>query len=299
MTQENINIAELLKDCPKGMELDCPLYENLYFECICEHKIYPIVCYTVDSKGEKNKTSFNWYGKHTPVDTAKCVIFPKGKTTWEGFQRPFKDGDIVTAESDSGLQMFILQTAKSDYSGHCYIGYDFNLNEFFDAGEWVFDRLATEEEKEKLFKAIKNNGYKWNAETKTLEKLNKPMWFKVGDKVRYKKNHDVVCTITSIIEDYYVCGAGKAIWFSERDDYELIPNKFDITTLIPFESRVLVRDDKYRKWLPAVWGGYDDNNCYPYEAVGGQSFRYCIPYEHNEHLRGKIDDCEEFYKTWE
>ena len=71
---EKINIAELLKDCPCGMVLDCPLYENLYFDCICEHKIYPIVCYTVDSKGEKNKTSFNWYGKHTPIDTAKCAI---------------------------------------------------------------------------------------------------------------------------------------------------------------------------------------------------------------------------------
>ena len=32
-------------------------------------------------------------------------------------------------------------------------------------------RLATEEEKEKLFQAIKDNGYKWNSETKTLEEL--------------------------------------------------------------------------------------------------------------------------------
>ena len=34
--------------------------------------------------------------------------------------------------------------------------------------------LATEEEKEKLLQAIKDNGYKWNAETKTLEKLGVP-----------------------------------------------------------------------------------------------------------------------------
>lgn len=33
-------------------------------------------------------------------------------------------------------------------------------------------RLATEEEKEKLFKAIKNSGYMWNPKTKTLEELS-------------------------------------------------------------------------------------------------------------------------------
>lgn len=37
-----------------------------------------------------------------------------------------------------------------------------------------------EEEKEKLFKAIEDNGYKWNENTKSLEKINKPK-FKNGD----------------------------------------------------------------------------------------------------------------------
>ena len=39
---------------------------------------------------------------------------------------------------------------------------------------WSFDRLATEEEKQRLFDAIKERGYKWNAETKMLGKLIKP-----------------------------------------------------------------------------------------------------------------------------
>ena len=25
----------------------------------------------------------------------------------------------------------------------------------------------------------------------------------------------------------------------------------------------------------------------------------CIPYEGNQHLLGKTDDCDEYYKTWE
>ena len=39
--------------------------------------------------------------------------------------------------------------------------------------EWGFNRLATEEEKQRLFDAIKERGYRWNAETKILEKLIK------------------------------------------------------------------------------------------------------------------------------
>lgn len=29
---ERINIAELLRNCPKGMELDCMLWDNVTFE---------------------------------------------------------------------------------------------------------------------------------------------------------------------------------------------------------------------------------------------------------------------------
>jgi hypothetical protein len=35
---EKINVAELLKDCPKGMELDCTMYENVYLGEVSENK---------------------------------------------------------------------------------------------------------------------------------------------------------------------------------------------------------------------------------------------------------------------
>ena len=112
-------------------------------------------------------------------------------------------------------------------------------------------RYATEEEKQILFDAIKANGYRWNVETKTLEKL-----------------------------------------------IELKP-KFDITTLVPFESKVLVRDKNTDKWKSSFWGFYDIDNAmnYPYECCGN-SFAQCIPYEGNEHLFGTTNDCDDFYKTW-
>lgn len=44
--KNRINIAELLKDCPKGMELDCLMFENLYFDKVEQDCRYPIGCYT-------------------------------------------------------------------------------------------------------------------------------------------------------------------------------------------------------------------------------------------------------------
>ena len=43
MEKEKINIAELLKDCPKGMELDCAMYEDVHFDYVDELNI--IHCY--------------------------------------------------------------------------------------------------------------------------------------------------------------------------------------------------------------------------------------------------------------
>jgi hypothetical protein len=97
---EKINIAELLKGCPSGMELDCYLFNGLEFDHIdTDNENYPIVCRAKTLTGEYNMHSFTKYGWFTAsFDYAKCVIFPKGKTTWEGFHRPFEDGDIVVTD---------------------------------------------------------------------------------------------------------------------------------------------------------------------------------------------------------
>ena len=296
---EKINIAELLKDCPSGMELDCTMYDGVFLLNVDdddEDITFPI---NVGREGGYN-ISLTKYGQCTNRDFAKCVIFPKGKTTWEGFVPPckFKVGDIVVSEIDSGIQVFILQTPKSNDKGYCYIGYDFKFNAYIAAGDRVFDRLATEEEKEKLFQAIKNYGYKWNVETKTLEKLIKHT-FKVGNTIRGKYTGNVY-TISHITPTGYKLTDGTSFEFDAEDAFELVHDKFDITTLVPFESKVLVRDWDSYKWLPAVWGFCDNDSKknYPYYVVGGQCYEYCIPYKGNEHLIGKKDDCDEFYKIW-
>ena len=353
---EKVNITELLKDCPTGMELDSTLFEGLEFDCIVDNEYLPIRCRIKHPNGGYTVYNFTKYGCWLDTTFAKCVIFPKGKTTWEGFQRPFRDGDVVVCEENKEItQMFILKSQINNMRGYFYTGYDFKHNDFFEEGNWYFDRLATEEEKQKLFDAIKANGYKWNAETKTLEKLIEPK-FKVGDKVKRKDdNYTYIVTIAKLDGDYYdyvnkdgQCGV---IHVSIQDTWELVPiipkfkvgdritngkysltishiddgcyyeikkevanrlsiknqddwrlDKFDITTLKAFESRVLVRYDKDNKWCGAFFAHIDKEHhthCYKYVTTAGKSYPYCIPYKGNEYLLNTTDDCSNYYKTWE
>lgn len=173
--KDKINVAELLKDCPKGMELDCTLFEGVVFHDIVDRH-FPIRVRR--EQGGLIELTANGCIKDK-ID-AKCVIFPKGKTTWEGFQRPFKDGDIIYIrdEYSDATFTYVAIFKQIEKGGHIYSHCFYNYESAeFSTDDFLYDvyhmRFATEEEKAKLFKAIKDNGYKWNEETKTLEKLPK------------------------------------------------------------------------------------------------------------------------------
>ena len=299
-----INIAELLKNCPQGMELDCTMYEDCNFLDINEKADNYMIRITTPC-GIK---FLDKYGCYTVNNKAKCVIFPKGKTTWEGFVPPckFKDGDVI---SDSLCTCIFKGEGKFngtvDY--YCGIGtYDtFHIkdeknNTFGHYGNIADYRLATEAEKYALFKIIENNGYRWDSETKTLVNLFKPK-FKVGDYVAKKGGITVPVLITGVGNELYYSNTEKSVGFfsiKEQDDWELVPQKFDINTLVPFESRVLVRMDSGNLWKPAIFGCCLGGVYSPYYTLDGSSWKQCIPYEGNEHLLGKADDCDDFYKTW-
>lgn len=151
---EKINIAEILKDCPKGMELDCTVLDNIVFDSI-SNGVYPIKVITKDGSKSLNLTK---YGCTSENKNAKCVIFPKGKTTWEGFQRPFKDGDIL-AYTSSYTNVFIYRNKDNEpkYTTSFYVGYTigvenhnfhvYNKSILIALNENCEVRLATEEEK--------------------------------------------------------------------------------------------------------------------------------------------------------
>ena len=412
--ENKINIAELLKNCPKGMELNCALYEDVYFDYV--DKFNAIHCY-IQHKTHKTSITFNQYGRYSSNSAkAKCVIFPKDKNTWEGFVPPcqFKDGDILATDLGS---VFFLNTRFNTYDYYgCYVGIggdgSFHICEPFAYKECC--GLATEEEKQIFFDALKDKGYKWNEETKTLDELNiskeedkgnisdgyhtfnelyeyrllynasmfnelakqglydvhkskrhsdgtipfgDENWFivqaelptgqisnhyemkdwdlfqvrekekanaydghtpqdvakrlrmfltlkkqiepkfKVGDRIRHKTNNkDEIYEISKVYNDYYeIVNFTWILYMKYQDYWELVPNKFDINTLKPFKSKVLIRGGEDCFWKPAIFGFYNKINFY---VLGGNAWSQCIPYKDNEHLLGTTDDCDEFYKNW-
>ena len=298
---EKLNIAELLKDCPSGMELDCTMYNKVTLIHVNDKKdtIYPIKVFREDG----NTIALTKYGQYTDADFAKCIIFPKGKATWEGFvpQIQFKEGDIIYNRHQRRICIFRYHNNSLPCISYC------RYNCYHDEFEILKDdliivkqdyRLATEDEKEKLFQAIKDNGYKWNAETKTLEKLIEPK-FKVGDYVRKKGGVCDPILILEVKDDSYFFNAGYLVGFfgiKEQDDWVLVPKKFDITTLKPFD-KVLVRQSDAGYWKPAFWGKRTATKKCPFITSYGATAQV-IPFKGNEWLVGTTDDCDDFYKTW-
>jgi hypothetical protein len=202
--KNKINVAELLKDCPKGMELDCSMYDNVTLDCVSFETVSFDGVYPIKVQTPKGELTLTKYGQYFNNDFSNCVIFPKGKTSWEGFVPPckFKDGDVVATNSGKWIGITTGGIKHKSIPTYCIVKYNGKFEAYLEEkGTWDFDRLATEEEKEKLFKAIKDNGYRWNAEANTLEKLVESK-FKVGDRIRMKNDmYNLVSTVTKINED--------------------------------------------------------------------------------------------------
>ena len=223
------------------------------------------------------------------------MLFPsKENRDWSKFQRPFKEGDIVSTKSGKWIGI-VKRKVGNAYETYTTI---YDGATVYNDDTFCFERLATESEKQKLFNVIKKNGYKWNPDTKTLEKLIEPK-FKVGDRIIRTATHETYI-IDHITSSGYIFKneGGTGFIFEDEHLYELAPNKFDITTLKPFDSEVLVRDFTSNIWLPAFFGCYKKDLLYSYITTVG-CYLQCIPYEGNEHLIGTKEDCDDYYKTWE
>ena len=300
--EKKINLVELLKDCPKGMKLYSPIFGDVYLDKIRPHLAIVV---TTDKEQGNLKAEFLYDGRYGM--NGECMLFPsKGKTTWEGFvpSCKFKDGDILYAVDEGKEFIFILKHIFEHGKVYCYLslkGNNLRTQKIWLTNYNHTHRLATKEEKQKLFDAIKANGYRWNAETKTLEKLIEPK-FKVGDRIKHVVGREEIATVVGVEKLHYNLDSKvgtSSFSISLQREWELVPNKFDITTLKAFESRVLVRDNDNDIWYPAIFGKYSDKNMtYRIIVVGGLLYKQCIPYENNEHLLNTTNDCDDYYKTW-
>lgn len=173
------------------------------------------------------------FGEWNTNENSKCVIFPKGKTTWEGFVPPckFKDGDIVITTLDHIA--IIKEPSGKEYSTHVLkIG-----NVLIPGVRACASRFATEEEKQKLFDAIKKSGYKWNEETKKLEKVH-----------QYPQTFEECCTVLGLTELGIIGGYRRGL-------------------LTQFRNLLICRDAYWKiagNWKPDIM--YGDLYCIGYDG---------------------------------
>ena len=307
---EKINIAELLKDSPEGTELWSPIFGTVRLKEVIQPKKdggvapYPIV---VDTG--LFTESFSEYGLYDTMHSdTECTLFPsKENRDWGTFHEAFKfkDGDIRHIELMSYQEYIIIfkEISNGHLHKHASLVYQ-SLSSDKNALCHLIDvkdmRLATYKEKQKLLNAIKANGYSWNPETKTLEKLVEPR-FKVGNRIRRKDGIKQPVTISSVSAEYYMVqlkeGEG-ALGVADQELYELAPDKFDISTLKPFD-KVLVRDKNSQEWVISFFSHCNGLERYKHSCINGAGYAQCVPYEENEHLLGTTNDCDEFYKNWE
>lgn len=262
--ENKINIAELLKDCPRGMKLDCIMFDDVVFENVDLDLPSPIVL-----KRLKLDTRFyvNKYGHYYDARDSKCIIFPKGKTTWEGFHRPFKEGDVIVDEEGSIILYKQIHEFYEipcvDYHCRIYQGKkhlfhtNFSKGSLAHCGNIELARFATKEEKQKLFDAIEENYYRWNEKTKTLEQV--VVNFNIGDKIK-RRNVDCasIATVTDFDGECYTCVDEKGdyiCFYQNQTEFELVSDKFDITTLNPFD-KVLVRSCDEAEWKADLFSHY-------------------------------------------
>ena len=229
--ENKINIAEILKDCPKGMELYSPIYGKVELLEVDSNYEYSITIVT----GIERPGSFTTCGRfYENYPSAECLLFPSREMRdWTKF---FKRGDVVIKNGGGMAVVF------DSWANDAYTEFNTTVNLYCDNNtgeEEVCDTLlfrkATEEECkqfiEKVEWALKG---KYNPETLQVEPVKPTCPFKPFDKV-------------------------------------------------------LVRDDRTQEWCANYFSHYKVyDKDYPYACIDS-CYRYCIPYEGNEHLLGTTD----------
>lgn len=285
------NIYKILKDAPVGTQLYSPIFGECHLKKSGEYLTTVICGKMIEHEFYSEDGSY--------IKGGECLLFPsKENRDWSKFQRPFKDGDII-ADEHGNIAIYKGTMWYNKKLADYYCGYRKWDNHFISEpkrdghfGSIKEIHFATEEEKQKLFDAIKANGYKWNSETKTLDKLVEPK-FKVGDRIKYIYYDAKSAKVVKIHHDKYEVDNGKFIYFQDENAYEITDEKFDISTLKPFD-KVLMRSSNAREWVGTIYSHYSNK----YFFGCGMMCQQCIPYEGNEYLLGTTNDCDEYYKTW-
>ena len=326
--EEKINIAEILKDKPKGIRLYSPIFGECAFYCVREET--DDICVN-QHNGEK--AFFNSKGLYNIL--GECLLFPsKEMRDWRKFA--WKKGDVLVS-NDYGTEVIFYDwyddTYTNFYGKHYLNSEDKNNIKYNDAFLCTTGRYSFEDNDaaQTYINTIEERlGGKLNRETLEIEKQPE---FKDGDIVfaDFGNTQDVfiVSGKTDLSEGYYSfisldLNATKALNIGCRTSFfkddlnairlateeekqqlfealakenkvwnaekkQVVDLKIKWMALKPFD-KVITRVDVNAIWTANIFSHMNSYGEYvAIGCVGG--YHYCLPYnDETTHLIGTTDE---------
>ena len=186
-----MNIANLLKYCPKGTKL--------YSTAFGEVELFDISSLTNTILVQNNHdTPFTFYSDGSYILDGECILFPsKDQRDWSKFRLPLKKGDIMM-KADGTIPFIASGEFYEDTSPKYICGVSITGRFSIGIYGWTseFYIPASKEAKKELFSKIAEAGYKWNADTLELEKIEPK--FKEGNVIKDNKNNLYLIVDTNV-----------------------------------------------------------------------------------------------------
>ena len=315
--EQNINIAEILKDKPKGTELYSPLYRKVTFSGISNTGIF-VKCQEFPLRGTR---FFFSDGRCNSV--SECLLFPsKVMRDWTKFA--WKKGDVLVNKDRDTHVIFekFTDDTYTTFTGKHYRS-KISKNGYEYVRECSCDTESFSLETEDAAKAFLNTieeklGGKLNRETLEIEKPA----FKIGSLYVFNdEDEDGELTIIGklvakdesedflkfgyqyeieteklLSEDFDLCiSEHKELREATESEASLFESAYTLwkkskeqPAFKPFD-KVLVKASVDGEWHIDLFECMHDSDIYPYRVMSGL-YGFCIHYEGNEHLLGTKDN---------
>lgn len=260
--EKELNLVDILKDCPKGTKLYSIIFGEVEFERIqTEYNTdYPIIFKYKDKDGNITIDSVTIDGKFASYAIGECILFPsKDQRDWSKFkvEPELVDGEFYYccySHNKKENSFIFIYEKHMLYKTKCYIALNPCISVLFENdlitnnNENLTElRKATVEEKQQLLDFIKIRNYEWDADKKVLIKIEP---------------------------------------------------KFNISSFQPFD-KVLVRDCVTYKWRCDFFESYIKGADLPFHTLNGW-YKQCIPYNNEtKHLVDTNRMPLEKYINWE
>ena len=313
---KEINIAEVLKNKPRGIKLYSPIFGECTFSFI--QGVTDAICVITDD----NREFFDYKGLYSP--TGEFLLFPsKYMHDWSKFT--WKKGDVLV--NGCGFQCIFKEWASDDYTkfNGCYSNSRNDYENVSNAETAKFNKLDHNLAYGYIREIERKLGGVFNLETLEIEKAQPEF-----------KDGDILCVIESSNNYHYILiyeGQDdehiyryvtmlennsliieKGSYFTKPKDYSMryateeekqqlfgalakedkvwdaekkqIVDLKPKVELKPFD-KVLVRDFNKETWKISFFGFKAEND---YVCINGKHWYQCLLYEGNEHLLGTTKD---------